>query len=67
MLGQHSQALGGILACPVQGQELELMIQAGPFQLQMFHDSEILTGAFQLWIFHDSGGLAMSWASGFWD
>lgn len=60
MLGQHSQALGGILGCPVQGQQLELMIQAGPFQLQMFHDSETLTGAFQLWIFHDSGGLATS-------
>lgn len=60
MLGQHSQALGGILGCPVRGQELELMIQVGPLQLWMFHDFVTLTGPFQLWIFHNSGGLGMS-------
>lgn len=39
---QRSQGLGGILGCPVQGQELDLIFMS-PFQLRIFYNSTMIS------------------------
>ena len=41
-LGNTLRHMVWIWGCPLQGQELDLMILVGPFQFRTFHDSMIL-------------------------